>query len=66
MTHIETIPCKAVTTDKGVYGYLPTRPIQLRPGDYANRVTRGKNVFIEIHRASFLKRLWHTAKEYRL
>lgn len=59
MTRVEIIPCRAYTVGKGEPGYLPERPIDLRPGDYVDRVQEGDRVWLEVHRAGFFRRLWH-------
>lgn len=40
-------------------GSLPVRPIDLGPGDWAEKArTEGGRTVIKIHRAGFWKRLW--------
>jgi hypothetical protein len=53
--HIETIPCRR-RNRKGVIQLLPERPIDLRPGDWAERVTIAGRTSIVIHRVGFWKR----------
>lgn len=55
---IETIQCRT-RQRKGKLQHLPSRPLHLRTGDWAERVTESNGrTSIVVHRAGFWKRTW--------